>query len=151
MLRRLGSSLLNSSSARRLSTDVKLTNIGYARLAFNVGSGDMLPLRARIFDSPAGHAFLKSCPHTMSLQSYGNEVYGPWSAPLPTPVPQAMIPPGGLAYSAQGQYLCVFFGQAPAWPVEYFAQIEVGFESLQGGNWRELHVSMEDPLAMESY
>lgn len=58
---------------------------------------------------------------------------------------------GGLAYSAQGNYLCVFFGQAPAWPVDYFAQIEVGYEALNGGNWRDLSVSMEDPLAMESY
>jgi hypothetical protein len=47
--------------------------------------------------------------------------------------------------------LCIFFGQRPAWPVDYFGQIEVGHEELRGGAWRELAVTLEDPLAMESY
>ena len=122
------------------------------RLAFNVGAGDFIPLRARIFDTPTGRAFKESCPHTLpSLQAYGDEVYGAWKVALPSTRPQPKIPPGGLAYSALGNYLCVFYGQAPAWPVDYFAQIEVGWEALQGGRWRDLHVSLEDPLAMESY
>ena len=146
--RRLSPALLN---ARRFCT-VTQTNIGYVRLAFNPGTESELPLRARIFDSPVGHAFKASCPHTISsLQAYGNEAYGPWKVALPSSKPQALIPPGGLAYSAQGNYLCVFYGQTPAWPVEYFAQIEVGWESLQGGHWKNLQVSLEDPLAMDSY
>ena len=137
---------------RRLGTAVNQTNIGYCRLAFNVGAGDQLPLRARLFDTPTGHAFKASLPYAIpSLQAYGEEVYGAWNVTLPSTKPQPMIPPGGLAYSAQGNYICVFFGQAPAWPVDYFAQIEVGWEALRGGRWTDLHASLEDPLAMESY
>ena len=136
----------------RLFCSVPNTNIGYCRLAFNARTAAELPLRARIFDSPAGRAFKESCPHTIpSLQVFGNEVYGSLKCALPMTKPLSIIPPGGLAYSHQGQYLCVFFGQAPAWPVEYFAQIEVGWEALQGGHWKNLDASLEDPLAMSSY
>ena len=129
-----------------------MTNIGYLRLAFNVGASDNLALRARVFNTPTGHAFLESCPHTLgNLSSWGDEVYGALPVTLPSTQPQSRIPPGGLAYSDQGQYLCIFFGQAPAWPVTYFAQVEVGYEHLNGGQWRDLSVSKEDPLAMESY
>ena len=56
---------------------VAATNIGLVRLAFNVGSRDTLALRARIFDTPTGHAFLASCPqHISRLAVFGNEVYG---------------------------------------------------------------------------
>jgi hypothetical protein len=34
------------------------------------------------------------------------------------------ILPGGIAYSSTGNYLCIFFGQDPAWPVEYIGKIE---------------------------
>ena len=37
------------------------------------------------------------------------------------PVPD--IPPGGIAYTSQGNYVCIFFGQRPAWAVEYIGQI----------------------------
>ncbi|MFC1862725.1 cyclophilin-like family protein [Thermodesulfobacteriota bacterium] len=33
------------------------------------------------------------------------------------PVPD--IPPGGIAYTNNGNFLCIFFGQTPAWSVEY--------------------------------
>mgnify|MGYP006148224027 CR=1 FL=1 len=110
-LLRLSPSLANVQ-ARALS---HATTCGYARLAFNVGAGDHIALRARVFDTPTGRAFLQSCPHTLDLTTYGDEVYGEWRTPLPTGTPQAKIPDGGLAYSSQGRYLCVFFGQAPAW------------------------------------
>ena len=55
---------------------VAATNIGLVRLAFNVGSRDTLALRARIFDTPTGHAFLASCPqHISRLGVFGNEVW----------------------------------------------------------------------------
>jgi len=28
-----------------------------------------------------------------------------------------------LAYTNKGNYLCVFYGQTPAWPVEFIGQI----------------------------
>ncbi|KAL1523801.1 hypothetical protein AB1Y20_018724 [Prymnesium parvum] len=151
MMRRLSSSIANSRRCARAFSSSS-TNAGFIRLAFNIGATDHLVLRARVFDTPTGRSFLGCLPQTLSsLQTYGDEVYGPITAALPCTKPQPMIPPGGLAYSQQGQYLCIFYGQVPAWPVEYFAQVEVGYEHLQGGHWRDLAVSMEDPLAMESY
>ena len=88
----------------------------------------------RVFNTPTGLAFLESAPHTLlSLSKYGDEVYGSLRTSLPTTSPQPKIPFGGLAYSEQGQYLCIFYGQTPAWPVEYFAQIEMGYEMLGNG------------------
>ena len=125
---------------------VAATNIGLVRLSFNVGSRDTLALRARIFDTPTGHAFLASCPqHISRLGVFGNEVYGPWSVGLPSTTLQPIIPPGGLAYSAAGQYLCVFFGERPAWPVQYFGQIDAGADALPGGSWRDLAVDVVKP------
>jgi hypothetical protein len=34
------------------------------------------------------------------------------------------IPAGGIAYTNNGNYVCIFFGQTPAWPVEYIGQIK---------------------------
>ena len=153
-LRRLGASALNArgASLNACFSSVPTTNIGYVRIGFNVGCGDNLALRARVFDSPAGHTFMDNCPHTLSsLESFGEEVYGSLAKPLPSSRKQPKIPCGGLAYSDQGQYLCIFFGQTPAWPVEYFAQIEVGWEELIGPKWQNLTVTKEDPLALESY
>lgn len=84
-------------------------------------------------------ALLASCPHEMSLQTYGAEVYGPLRTPLPSHKLQPMIPPGGLAYSEQGNYLCVFWGAVPAWPVDYIGQIDE-WEPLAKGAWSELRV-----------
>eukprot|EP00310_Coccolithus_braarudii_P017407 CAMPEP_0183346128 /NCGR_PEP_ID=MMETSP0164_2-20130417/11339_1 /TAXON_ID=221442 /ORGANISM="Coccolithus pelagicus ssp braarudi, Strain PLY182g" /LENGTH=180 /DNA_ID=CAMNT_0025517353 /DNA_START=240 /DNA_END=782 /DNA_ORIENTATION=+ len=139
-------------ATRRMLSSAFETNIGYARLAFNVGAEDHMALRCRVFDTPTGRAFLASCPLTIErLSTFGDEVYGALAVTLPPTAPQSYVPPGGLAYSERGQFLCVFYGQTPAWPVTYFAQIEVGHEVMQGGSWRELTVAMEDPLAMESY
>ena len=41
------------------------------------------------------------------------------------------IPAGGLAYTNQGNYFCIFFGQKPAWDVEYIGKIE-------GDEWKKL-------------
>lgn len=124
----------------------------FSCVVFNCGADDHLALRARVFDTPTSRAFIDGCPHQItSLHAYGDEVYGSLRHALPQHKPQPLIPPGGIAYSTQGQYLCIFFGQRPAWAVDYIAQIEVGYEYLQGGKWRDLAVTREDPLAMESY
>ena len=75
----------------------------------------------------------------MSLQTYGAEVYGPLKTKLPSFRVQPMIPPGGLAYSENGNFLCVFWGQAPAWPVDYLGQIDE-WEALRESAWTELRV-----------
>ena len=130
-------------NARRLVTASR-ESAGFVRLAFNVAAGKSLALRARVFPSPTGREFLRTCPHQIdSLTTYGAEVYGPLRMQLPSTSPQPRIPPGGLAYSQQGAYLCIFFGQLPAWPVDYIAQIDDGWEALQGGTWRDLTVSRD--------
>ena len=141
---------LHARCARALCTT---TNIGHLRLAFNVGAGDHVALRARVFDTPTGRAFMQRCPMKLgALQAWGDEVYGCIGGEaLPATRPQPLIPVGGLAYSERGNFLCVFYGQTPAWPVDYIAQVEVGGEHLRGGRWTDLHVAVEDPLAMESY
>ena len=114
--------------------DVKLSSAG-------LFSTDTALVRARVFDTPTGVAFLETLPQEMDLRSYGDEVYGPLkSAPLPPFQRQPMIPPGGLAYSEDGNFLCVFYGQAPAWPVEYIGHIE-DWKSLKTGGWNGLIVS----------
>ena len=146
MLRQCSRHCVLRHTARRLSSFTK-TTAGYAdiRIAtIGLFSSDARLLRARIFDTPTGQALLDSCPHEMSLQTYGAEVYGPLKAPLPSFQLQPMIPPGGLAYSAQGNYLCVFWGQAPAWPVDYIGQIDE-WESLKGGPWNELRMVRAAP------
>ena len=128
------------SSLRQFST----SSIGFVKLNFNVGAGDSLQLRARVFDTSLGKAFLASAPHEIHrLSSYGAEVYGPLRLALPSISVQPRIPSGGVAYSESGNYLCIFYGQVPAWPVDYIAQIDEGWESLQGGNWRDLIVREE--------
>ena len=59
---------------------------------------------------------------------------------LPSTRRQPQIPPGGLAYSLQGSYLCVFFGQTPAWPVDYIGQIDEGWDVLRNASWQSLSV-----------
>lgn len=88
--------------ARQISSKVPQTNIGYVRLAFNIGAGDHIALRARVFDTPTGQAFIKSLnpkedggPYAISsLSTYGDEVYGSWKVTMPSTKPQPMIPPG---------------------------------------------------------
>ena len=136
---------------RRFGTAaVPLTNIGYLRLAFNGGN---LALRARVFDTATGRAFMESCPHTLdTLQSQGDDaIHGSLRMALPALNSQHSVPPGGLVYSPQRQHLCICFGQMLAFPGDYFAQIEVGYEYLCGSHWKNMTVTKEDPLAMESY
>lgn len=137
--------MLRGGFRRRLSSFAK-TSAGSVELKISASglfSSDSTLLRARIFDTPTGQALLDSCPHEMSLQTYGAEVYGPLSSPLPSYQLQAMIPPGGLAYSQQGNFLCVFWGAAPAWPVDYIGQIDE-WEALAKGAWNELRVVRVD-------
>ena len=116
---------------------------GFVRLGFTpstiFGVGEPTFLTARVFDTPPGVAFIKSCPHrSIRLSTFGAEVYGPLAVSLPEHKPQPLIPPGGLAFSQQGQFLCVFYGQDPAWPVDYIGQIDDEWEKLRDGSWTEL-------------
>lgn len=131
-------------AARRLCTHPPTLRIaGHAKLSFKPARGDdVTVLRARIFDTPTGAALLASMPHEPGLMAYGAEVYGPWHAALPGGADlRPRIPPGGLAYTDLGGYFCVFFGQDPAWPVEYVGQIDEGWEVLRDGAWASVAVA----------
>jgi len=92
-----------------------------------------LELRAELFDLPVCGALVKILPATVELTAWGGELYG--TIPISRDekgklVPS--IPPGGIAYSHRGSYLCIFFGQTPAWPVEHIGNI-------LGNAWKKLN------------
>lgn len=84
-------------------------------------------LDAELFDTPIAEKFVRHLPCKIQLTQWGNELYGP-IGPLGQPDlgeenPVADIPAGGIAYTRRGNYVCVFFGQRPAWAVEHIGQI----------------------------
>ena len=88
-------------------------------------------LDAELFDNSIAKKFKTSLPCSIDLTSWGKEVYGATGVDLGEGDPIAEIPKGGLAYTNNGNYFCVFFGQRPAWPVEYIGQIN-------DGQWKRL-------------
>jgi hypothetical protein len=90
-----------------------------------------LKLETELFDSVIANKFVEHLPYTIDLTQWGQELYGSIGIDLGEDKPISDIPPGGLAYTRQGNYFCIFFGQAPAWPVEYIGQI-------RGDTWKQL-------------
>jgi hypothetical protein len=90
-----------------------------------------LILQAELFETPVAAKFSRNLPCEISLVQWGNELYGPIGHDLGVHAPVPEIPPGGIAYTGQGGYLCIFFGQQPAWPVEYIGKIS-------GDDWKKL-------------
>lgn len=82
-----------------------------------------LQLHAEIFPGPVGDRFLEALPCGITLQHWGEESYGSIGVDLGENNPLPEILPGGLAYTERGRYLCIFYGQRPAWPVEYIGRI----------------------------
>jgi len=80
-------------------------------------------LKADLFDTVIANRFASHLPYEVKLTGWGNELYGPIGIALGSEDPVADIPPGGIAYTNQGNYVCIFFGQRPAWAVEYIGQI----------------------------
>jgi len=85
-------------------------------------------LEAELFDTEIAKKFADNLPCQINLMQWGNELYGSIENDLDEkdlgeedPVPD--IPAGGIAYTNQGNYVCIFFGQRPAWAVEYISQI----------------------------
>jgi hypothetical protein len=88
-------------------------------------------MRARLFNTTIAQRLATMLPLQVSLQSWGHESYGSIGNDLGSDAPRSEMPPGALAYSSQGNYLCIFYGQQPAWPVEYIGQI-------RDDQWRQL-------------
>ncbi len=89
-------------------------------------------LRAELFDTEIARGLQKLLPLEIELVSWGSEVYGPIGQNLGTENPQPRVEAGALAYTNQGNYFCIFYGQQPAWPVEIVGQLE-SFQQLRMG------------------
>lgn len=98
------------------------------RIKLNFGDVEMY---AELFETRIAQEFYANLPYKVDLTNWGNEVYGDIGVDLGEESPVPDIPPGGLAYTDRGNLLCIFFGQTPAWDVEYIGQIE-------GDMWKRL-------------
>ena len=76
-------------------------------------------LPGELFDGELGEKLHAALPCTIELTWWGAEAYGTIARDLGESAPQPAIPAGGIAYTNRGNYLCLFFGQTPAWPVEH--------------------------------
>ncbi len=79
--------------------------------------------RAELFDKDIARSFAEHLPYDVNLMQWGDELYGSIHRDLGKENPVEKIPPGGLAYSQQGAYICIFFGQTPAWPVDHIGSM----------------------------
>ncbi len=84
---------------------------------------DNFQLEAELFESNIANEFYDHLPYEIQLTQWGNEMYGSIGINLGKESPMPEIPEGGLAYTNQGNYFCIFYGQTPAWPVEYIGRI----------------------------
>ena len=92
-----------------------------------------------LFNHPIALKILQILPLTIDLTCWGNEAYGEIPLNTPSVSPQSTIPPGGIAFSEKGSYLCLFYGQTPAWPVDYIGRFEgESWKSLINGNFKKL-------------
>ncbi len=90
-----------------------------------------LVLEAELFDTKIAEKFAENLPYSVDLMQWGGELYGSIGIDLGKENPVPEIPSGGIAYTNNGNYLCIFFGQTPAWSVEYIGRIT-------GDQWKHL-------------
>mmetsp|Transcript_1278 Transcript_1278/g.920 ORF Transcript_1278/g.920 Transcript_1278/m.920 type:complete len:117 (-) Transcript_1278:189-539(-) len=88
-------------------------------------------LDAKLFDTDIARKFAENLPYAINLMQWGKELYGSIEINFGEENPVSTIPPGGIAYTNNGNYVCIFFGQTPAWPVEYIGHII-------SGQWKHL-------------
>ncbi len=81
---------------------------------------------AELFDTDIARRFAEHLPYEVSLTNWGKELYGPIEVNLGEENPVPVIPHGGIAYTSRGDLVCIFYGQTPAWPVEYIGKIVEG-------------------------
>lgn len=68
--------------------------------------------------------------YSIELTTWGDEAYGPIGVDLGEHNPIPEIPGGGIAYTNNGNYLCFFYGQRPAWEVEYIGNMDTNWNAL---------------------
>lgn len=88
-------------------------------------------LNAELLPNKIAEKFYENLPYDVNLISWGAELYGSIEKDLGQENPVPDIPEGGLAYTSRGNYFCVFFGQTPAWPVEYIGRITDNWDKLR--------------------
>ncbi|HBD93039.1 MAG TPA: hypothetical protein DC057_02575 [Spirochaetia bacterium] len=91
----------------------------------------LLKLNAELFNSKIAEAFFSHLPYEINLTLWGTEAHGSIDIDLGEDNPEPIISAGGLAYTNQGNYLCIFFGQRPTWAIEYIGRIT-------WNNWNQL-------------
>ncbi len=78
---------------------------------------------ADLDDSETAKKVLEALPIESRARTWGEEVYFDTEVSLPEENPQAHVPPGTVAYWPPGKALCLFFGQAPASPVNVIGRM----------------------------
>lgn len=101
-------------------------------------------LEAELFDTAVAKKFAAGLPYTVSLTSWGRELYGSIGIDLGEEEPVPYIPEGGIAYTNNGNYVCIFFGQTPAWPVEYIGEIKPDQWKRLTENRRDVAVTIRE-------
>jgi len=96
-------------------------------------------LKAALNNSESAQVLYANLPLEINLVQWGRELYGDTQIHLPERNLVSELETGSIAYSSRGNYLCVFYGQQPAWPVEVVGKID-------GSEWEKL--KNEDALTM---
>lgn len=94
---------------------------------------DNFTIDAKLFDNDIARKLFAQLPITVNdITSWGNELYGSIGIDLGEENPVSEIPVGGIAYTNQGNYICLFYGQRPAWEVEHIgAMLNDEWEKLK--------------------
>ncbi len=91
-----------------------------------------LVVPATLFDTSIAKEFAARLPCEVSLTQWGGELYGSIGVNLGEENLIEDVPAGGIAYTTRGNYVCIFFGQRPAWPVDYIGHMD-------DDQWPRLH------------
>ena len=96
-------------------------------------------LKGTLYNTESAQVLYENLPLEIDLVQWGNELYGDTQIKLPEQDLVSELDAGSIAYSSRGNYLCVFYGQQPAWPVEVVGKID-------GSEWKKL--KDEDAITM---
>jgi len=97
-------------------------------------------LDAELFDNDVAGRLWEELPVAIDLERWGGELYGSVKFDCGTENAVPEIPEGGIAYSRKGRYLCLFFGQTPAWPVDHIGTMK-GWKRLETETLKKLTIS----------
>ena len=91
---------------------------------------------ARLNDSPSAKAIWDALPVESAARLWGREVYFEIPVHCDEDDAQAQVPPGTIAFWPPGDCFCIFFGQAPASPVNVVGTLDGDpseFQRVQSG------------------